>query len=407
MYGRKSDVFCSALTKLMIYIGIFLLILFLFFRYDFCGRKRGRMAWYYALLVMLILMAGLRWRLGSDTPIYMRQFFHETPLLWKLRTEDVMLGLKPFWKLLNSVVYTFSGKFYILQLIHATIVNILFFTYFKKHSQYIFFCVLLYFFWLYFSMSMQIMKASFSIAICLFANDYLMERKWIKSYSLYFIALMFHPQTALLLFMPLFLKLRFDIKGSLFLLISLITGFAIQHYLSDFLFVFEAIGDDKIIDKAYDYSNAIVEADNSFLRMVTSVGILIFELLSIIYVKKRTKIDISNIEPFLMLGMASILIQITVELFYRYVFYFSFYFIILFSYIAQYIVSNNRKFSRGVLFAKFFMFFLPLLICIHANRFFQLPRFVPYSSILEMKVDKAREKYYMKDGKPAANKKEF
>ena len=391
----------------MIYIGILTLLLFLFFRYDFCGKKSGRMACYYAVLVILILLAGLRWRLGSDTPIYMRQFFHETPLLWNLHTEDVMLGLKPFWKLLNSVVYTFFGKFYILQLIHATIVNILFFTYFKKHSQYIFFCVILYFFWLYLNMSMQIMKASFSIAICLFANDYLIERKWIKSYSLYFVALLFHPQTALLLFMPFFLKLRLNTKGSLILFISFITGLAIQHFLGDFLFVFEAIGDDTIMNKASDYTNIIVEADNSFLRMVTSAGILICEFLSILYVKKRTKLDISNIEPFLMLGMASILIQITVELFYRYVFYFSFYFIILFSYIAQYIVNNNRILSRGLLFAKVLMFFLPLLICIHANRFFQLTRYVPYYSIWEMKVDKAREKYYMKDGKPAANKKEY
>jgi hypothetical protein len=391
----------------MIYIGILTLLLFLFFRYDFCGKKSGRMACYYAVLVILILLAGLRWRLGSDTPIYMRQFFHETPLLWNLHTEDVMLGLKPFWKLLNSVVYTFFGKFYILQLIHATIVNILFFTYFKKHSQYIFFCVILYFFWLYLNMSMQIMKASFSIAICLFANDYLIERKWIKSYSLYFVALLFHPQTALLLFMPFFLKLRLNTKGSLILFISFITGLAIQHFLGDFLFVFEAIGDDTIMNKASDYTNIIVEADNSFLRMVTSAGILICEFLSILYVKKRTKLDISNIEPFLMLGMATILVQINVELFYRYVFYFSFYFIILFSYIAQYIVNNNRILSRGLLFAKVLMFFLPLLICIHANRFFQLTRYVPYYSIWEMKVDKAREKYYMKDGKPAANKKEY
>lgn len=391
----------------MIYIVIFLLLVFLFIRYDFCGRERGRMAWYYALLVLFILMAGLRWRLGSDTPIYMRQFFHETPLLWKLQTEDVMAGLKPFWKLLNSIVYTFFGKFYILQLIHAAIVNILFFTYFKKHSQYIFFCILLYFFWLYMSMSMQVMKASFSIAICLFANDYLMDRKWIKSYSLYFLALLFHPQTALLLFMPLFLKLRFNIKGGLFLLISFMAGIAIQKFLADYLFIFEYLGDDTIMDKANDYTSAIVEADNSFLRMVTATGILICELLSIIYVKKRTKIDISHLEPFLMLGMASTLVQINVELFYRYVQYFSFYFIILFSYITQYVVDGNRLLSRGLLFAKVVVLFLPLFLCIHANRFFQLPRYVPYYSILEMKVDKAREKYFARDGKPAANKKEY
>ena len=313
----------------MIYIFVFLLLLFLSFRYDVCGRRGGRKAWYNAVLVILILIAGLRWRLGSDTPVYMKQFFHDTPLLWKLQTDDLMSGLKPFWKLLNSVVYTFFGKFYILQLIHATIVNILFFKYFKKHSQYVFFCVLLYFFWLYFSMNMQIMKASISIAICLFANDYLVERKWVKSYSLYFIALMFHPQTALLLLMPLFLKLRFNYKGCLILLASFFAGFAIQIFVGDYLFVIEAIGDDVITQKAYGYSNVIDKADNSLLRQVTAIGILVCELLSIIYLKKLAKIDISGLEPFLMLGLISTLIQINVELFYRYVSYFSFYWLFI------------------------------------------------------------------------------
>ena len=218
---------------------------------------------------------------------------------------------------------------------------------------------------------------------------------------------MFHPQTALLLFMPLFLKLKFNIKGIFFLFICFVTGIAIQHYLSDYLFVFEAIGDDTILNKAYGYTEVIATADNSLLRVVTSIGIFMCEFLSILYVKKCTKLDISYIEPFLMLGMASILIQITVELFYRYTFYFNFYFILLFSYIAQYFERNNRKLSKGLLLVMVFIFFFPLLICIHANRFFQLSRYVPYYSIFEMKVDKERENHYLLDGKPAANKNEY
>ena len=393
----------------MIYLLIFLLLLFLSYHYDFCGRKRGRKAWYNAVLIMLILVAGLRWRLGSDTPVYLRQFYYETTPLWNLTIEDVLEGLKPFWKLLNSFVYTLFGRYYILQLIQASIVNVLFFKYFKKHSKYIFFCVLLYFFWLYFSLSMQLMKASFSIAICLFANDYLIEKKWIKSYSLYFLALMFHPQAALLLLMPFFLKLKFNISGILFLLFCFCAGFAIQQYLGDYLFIIEAVGDDTLMQKANRYADIVTKADNSFLRTITAVAIGLCEMFATIYAKKKAKLDIRNLEPFLILGMASIMIQINVELFYRYVYYFSFHFILMFSYIAQYIVhrSSQARTSKGLSFAKVMLFFLPLMTFVHANRYFQLARYVPYNSIIEMGIDEEREYHYMLDGKEPANKNEY
>lgn len=392
---------------MLIYIGIFFLLLYLTIHYDINRREAYKKFWYRFVLVLLILVAGLRWRLGSDTPVYMRQFFYETPFLKDLQIEDILAGLKPLWKILNSMIYTWFGRFYILQLIHAAVVNYLFFKYFKKHSNYIFFCILFYFFWLYFSLSMQIMKASFSIAICLFANDYLLDKKWIKSYFLYALAMMFHPQTALLLLMPFFLKLKFNFKGLLILLCCFVSGFAIQRFLGDYIFIIESIGDDTLMQKANGYAQIVSGANNSLLRTVTAIGILFCEILIVIYAKKRAKLNVSNLEPFLMLGMASLMIQINIELFYRYVFYFSFYFIILFSFIAQYIVQNRREIRKELAFARVLVFFSPLLLCIHVNRYFQLLRYVPYSSIIEKSVDKAREDNYIMNGKPAANKNEY
>ena len=60
----------------MVYNIIFILLLYLSYNYDFHGHKNGRKGWYYAILVFFILFAGLRWRLGIDTPNYIEHFYY-------------------------------------------------------------------------------------------------------------------------------------------------------------------------------------------------------------------------------------------------------------------------------------------------------------------------------------------
>ena len=52
----------------MIYLIVIILLLLLSFRYDINGKTEGREQCYLAMLVIFILIAGLRWRLGVDTP---------------------------------------------------------------------------------------------------------------------------------------------------------------------------------------------------------------------------------------------------------------------------------------------------------------------------------------------------
>ena len=170
------------------------------------------------MLFVFILLSGLRWRLGVDTTGYLYNFYHEYPTLNKFSLEDYSLFSSPLFVLLNSFVLTLGGRFYVVQLIHASFVNILIFKYIKKHTQYLFICLFFYAVVAYSKYNMEIMKGSMSIVICLFANDYILEKKWVKGYILYFIALLFHAQTILLFFIPFLFSLRLNIKGLLVLI---------------------------------------------------------------------------------------------------------------------------------------------------------------------------------------------
>ena len=191
----------------MIYFVILALLVVLSWQYDILGKTEKKEFWYRLLLIIFILVAGLRYRLGGDTINYIKYFYYETPYLWKLSTED-FFAMEPLFLLLNSVVKSLGLKFYVVQLIQTLIVNSLVFAYVKKHSLYPFTCIFFYSIYMYFFYNFEELRASISVAICLFANDYLLDKKWLKGFMLYILGTMFHYSTVLLFVTPFFLFLK-------------------------------------------------------------------------------------------------------------------------------------------------------------------------------------------------------
>ena len=145
---------------MLIYIVVTVLLLYLSYYYDISGKRVGRDGWYNAVLVFLILIAGLRWRVGTDTIAYLARFYHIYPTLENFAISEYGLGQDPFYALINVIVKTLGGRFYMVQIIQATIVNVLVFKYIKRHSKYIFTCVLFYFFINYLNYNMETMRGS-------------------------------------------------------------------------------------------------------------------------------------------------------------------------------------------------------------------------------------------------------
>ena len=111
----------------MIYLIVLFLLIILSLRYDIQGKTKNFVFWYRIVLVVFILIAGLRWRLGVDTPNYLENFYYWHPTLDKFSFSEYGLGKDPFYVLINSIVKTLGGRFYIVQLIQASIVNVLIF----------------------------------------------------------------------------------------------------------------------------------------------------------------------------------------------------------------------------------------------------------------------------------------
>lgn len=385
-------------------------MLILSFRYDINGKTKGRAQWYMAMLVIFILVAGLRWRIGTDTIAYLKYFYHEYPAIEDFSFEKYPVIKSPFYVLMNSLVISLGGKFFIVQLLHATFVNGLIFKYIKRHNPYLFTCLFFYAIIKYLSYNTEIMRGSMSIVICLFANDYFLEKKWIKGYLLLLLAFMFHAQTIVLFLMPFLLFLRFNRKGIVILGGALLLGYYLGVLLNDYIEIL--LYDDQLADKALNYANSKYGQESTWKAVVIGIGIQLFYLLiTLWYLKKKDSTNrLLKLEPLVMFFCVFLLMNAGFKIVYRYVEYYSIYAIFLYSYgFVHY--ATSKTFKRSFSYARSFILFFPLiwLFCrgLLLGKDDSYKKYLPYSSIIEMSVDNDREKLYNSTGRASVNYNEY
>ena len=381
----------------MIYFVVLFLLLILTVRYDINGKTEYRDQLYNAVLVILILIAGLRFRLGEDTINYIYMFYHDTPELLDFDVDTFLSSDQPpLWILLNSIVKTLGGRFFVVQLIQATILNTLVLKYFKKHSSYPFACVALYFLWRYQWFSMVVMKAAVALSIMLFANDFFLEKKYLKGSMLMLLAVGFHQSSIVLFIVPFFSFLRFNLVGVILIIFAYFFGAFLQSQLGDIFTLFEAA--EGMSDKLDDYleSDYMTQNFNTNYFIVNIFPLLIYPILSIVYLKRNCKDSPAlKLEPIIILTLMFQVMQFSIEVMYRYIYALSPYIII---FIIEYIMEFSRNSSalkKSVSYFRSFIIILPLLVSfLFVRNPFTHPGFNPYSSVIERSFDEDREKYY-------------
>ena len=384
----------------MIYFIIAIVLLLLSYHYDFCSNEKNKRKWYIGILIVLILLSGLRYRLGVDTTRYCYNFYHGIPYLWQLTWDDFAFGRDPLYMLFNSLVLSLGGKFYVVQLIHAAFVNGLLFKYIQKHSSYIFTCVFFYFIWKFFAYNMEEMRASISVVICLFANDYILEKKWIRGIFLYIIGCFFHASTVIIILMiPLLFIFKLNKKGIVILVGAFVVGRILMTLLEENLALLAF--SDVISTKAEGYLNhdeLSGQQGNVFYFIINIVPFLLYSILSILYVKiKKKDVAMIEMEPLVMIAMAFLVIQMSIYMFYRFVNFYAIYVILYSSYYLVDISKNNAKISSGVKFIVSLGVGSYLMLAM-IYPYFREPsfgrRFYPYSSVIEKSINRERELIY-------------
>ena len=204
----------------MIYVVVFILLLIPVVKYDLMAKSGGENKWYYLNLIVLILLAGLRYRVGGDTLMYM-SVYNEWPSIDELKYFDFETALyNPLWYIYTSLPRSISDEFWVFQMIQAVIVNSVFVWFFKKYSpQYYFSAILLYYVGYYCYFNMEIMREILCICVLMLITPCLLNKRWIPYFIGCVVAVYIHFSAIIMFFLPLLFLLFRKPSWKLLLLI--------------------------------------------------------------------------------------------------------------------------------------------------------------------------------------------
>lgn len=333
----------------MIYFIIFFIILLLSLHFDFTNKASSN--WVLFVGFVLVLLAGFRYRVGTDTLVYMDDY-EGAGALAHIKNK-YLIG----WYILMRIFKGLHLSFYTVQFIIAIIINYGIIKYIKATApQAVFSCLLVYYTLLYPGWNFEILRQAICISIFLFSFKYAEQGKYLKYYILVGIACTIHETALFLLFVPLLLKIKASKK-----IIIIFTVF------STLLILSVPFVRDKILyyslllapfqDKAAYYFRE-VDAGDSFNLISYLFNIVLNVLIPLIFIFKNDKRSLMPNSYIVMLFafIVTYLVSLMLPMMYRLVYYFQiFYFVLMILFIK--ILSDNISPHRSR-----FVFFLLLMV---------------------------------------------
>ena len=202
----------------MIYFLIFVFLLLLVLNFDLSRSKSNGNFWYRVAGLTLILVSGLRYKVGGDTLAYF-DFFDSYPLITELKGYDFLNSRwDPMWVVISSISKSIFNDFTFFQLIHSIFINVVIFRFIKQNTQFKFTAVLVYYLFFYLYFNTEIMRESLAVSMFLLAYPYFKQKQWLKYYCLAIIAFLFHSSAIVTLLFPVFRYIAFSKKSVIILL---------------------------------------------------------------------------------------------------------------------------------------------------------------------------------------------
>lgn len=290
----------------MIYFIVLFLILMCVWAYDYRRHEMGSSFFYWFLYFLLVVIAGLRYRIGIDSIVY-ESIYEDVPTLAELgKFQFDKIRYEPGFMVFASLPRSISSDFTLLQIFQAIVVNLVVFLFIKANTRNKFFCLLLYYIVLYLNLTTQVMREALSLCCFLLAWPYFRDGKWLKYYLLMLFATFLHTSALLTLIFPIFTipGIRNGFKlGWQVLIIGVVVlgiGFVIQQNFYNFFMMISVSG--RMADRVMEYST---DADaGQVLNILGSLDLcirnILFPVLAIYFLGKKVRRegDIHKIKEF-------------------------------------------------------------------------------------------------------------
>lgn len=383
----------------MIYLLVFILLLIPVVKYDWMAKTGGEKIWYYSILAVLILLAGLRYRVGGDTLMYM-SVFDECPTLDELKYFDFDTAqYNPLWYILNAISKSIYDDFFLFQLIHACIVNPIFFSFFRKYCpNYYFSAILLYYVGYFCYFNMEVLRESLCICMLLVSTRLLLEKRWILYYVVCVFALFLHYSALVMFLFPL-LFVFFKRPSWVYQLVLLIGIFVFTAIVNVPLLLLSVLSvDEQLMVLAEKY----LDSERNLMGML-SLLLQYLPLFGMIFLQERYKIRQKiDFTPIVMGVVVIYAFSMNLTGLNRLVNYFIPFILIYTVNTVYYMISNIKvKFTLGytalavslsVLCFNYYYYYAKDVSDAYPNtRFYTI--FYPYSSVFSPEQDEHRERF--------------
>lgn len=380
----------------MVYLVIAIFLLCLVIIYDLNKVVIGRSLMYGIVLLCFILLSGLRYRIGSDTLVYMSEFEKCLPL------DSVGFsyffsfpGRQPGWVFFLSLLKFFSNSFYIVQLIHAIFVNCIIISFIKKSTTYVFSAILTYFVILYPTLNFEVMRESIAICIFLIGTTYYKRKAWLQYYLVAFTALLFHESAVVALILPLFKGIRIDKKLIISFLIIVPVIFIFKDRTQLFLLDFFTFN-DSLSNKASFYLGSD-EANAFQVSMLINIFVSLILPLFILYRSSQKK-ENYYYDKIVLVALLIYGVSLVIPIFYRFNNYLSIFVILVFFRFFDRISKMISTRSHGLAFIICFLAFLFIKSRIYLTEIYNNTpsyiRYYPYYSVFSEDTDPQREAFF-------------
>jgi len=357
--------------------------------------KGNKQLWLYLEFFVLVLIAGIRYRVGGDTIVYM-DHFEDYPTISELSTFDFENAVyNRLWYIYNSVFKSLGDSFTLFQIVQALIVNTVFFRFFKRYSPFYFTAILVYFWGYYCYFNMEIQREVLAICVLLESYYFLQNKKFIIYYLLCVLAMFFHTSAVIMFFIPLVYFIKKDYYWvPLLIIILVVLSLKVFNVITIFLSI--AIPDSKLTETIAAY--LLLDSPNIIGQTIYILKVVPFIL--IMFVRNKYGYNEDSLMGrmlFFSVAIQSVTMYISVtQRFSNYIYPFGIIFVVN-TVLYHYWDIKSHLLSKIIVNAALFIYLFNLSYFYLQNRYDDLQgahvfhRYIPYNTVFNKKSNMFRE----------------
>lgn len=239
------------------------------------------------LCVYVVLLFGVRYRVGIDTMNYMNSY-DLTPNYNEFKQIDWSTNLRePGYLIVSMICRSITKDFWLLQIVMAAITNVGIFIFIHRVCINAFIGLLLYYFMACGYFTTDILRESAAIGIFLYNYRNITLKRWVRYYILCLVSISFHYSALITLCFPLFRHLR-STWGYWLVFIGLTISAPFMENMNDMITL------AALVSRTSGYINQGGEVNLNF-RIANLIHLVIPTIIAIlILIKKKVKYEYLN-----------------------------------------------------------------------------------------------------------------